>query len=151
MTKAKGKSRKKEYEHFVFAIKTWEPDYSFSINQGSDRPDNYSEYVEIKLETVCIEPERCAGAATHFILSSRRRCFPNDAKLAPQEKRESCFGELRLNPKVGSYYGGIPHESMAAIISALSSQRLGCVVLIGAPLSRGSSWCQSIQLLPRWE
>src|SRR5689334_4849950 len=105
MAKAKGKIRKKEYEHFVFTIKTWEPDYSFSINQSSDSPDNYSEYIEIELETICIEPKKCAGAATHFILSSRRHCFPNDVKLPAQEKRKRWIGELRLSPKEGSYYG----------------------------------------------
>ncbi len=151
MVKAKRKSPKAEYEHFVFKIKTWEPEYHFSVNQRADEPGNYSEHVEIKLEATCVEPKKCAGAGSHFILSSRRHCFPNEAKLIPLDKREKWLGELRLSSKEGWYYGGIPHESTAAIISALYSQLLGYLVLRGAPLYRGSSWCQSIELYPRWE
>ncbi len=151
MTKAKTKRPKKEYEHFVFEIKTWEPNYNFSANRISDRPGHYSEYIEITLQTTCIEPTECAGSATRFILSSRRHCFSNEAKPLPLDKREKWVGELCLSKKEGSYYGGIPHESMAAITSALSSQKFGCVVLIGPPLFRGSSWCHSIELSPRWE
>jgi len=151
MTKARGKSHKKEYEHFVFEIKEWEPDYTFSVNLRADQRGNYSEHIEIKLEATCIEPEKCAGAKSRFILSSRRHCFPSEVKLLPLDEREKWVGELHLSPKEGSYYGRIPHESAAAIISALSSKRLGCVVLRGAPLHRGSSWCQSIDLAPRWE
>jgi hypothetical protein len=149
MTEAKGKSRKKEYEHFVFEIKEWEPDYTFSVNLRADKPGNYSEFVEIKLEAICIEPKKCAGAASRFILSGRRDCFPGEGP--PLDKREKWLGELRLSPKDGSYYGIIPHESTAAIISALSSKQLGCIVLRGAPLYRGSSWCQSIDLVASWE
>jgi|SRR6185312_7725949 hypothetical protein len=151
MAKSKGKSRNQEYEHFVFKIQRWEPDYSFSVNQRPEGPENYSEYIELKLEALCVEPKKCAGAVTHFILSSRRHYFSKGGKLLPLNEREKWLGELRLNSKEGSYYGGIPHESMAAIISTLISQRLGCIVLRGAPLSRGSSWCQSIELSPRWE
>lgn len=151
MTKARSKRRKEEYEHFVFEIKEWEPDYTLSVNLRPDEPGYYSEYIEIKLEAICIEPTKCAGAASHFILSSRRHCFPSEARLLPLDKREKWLGELSLSPKEGSYYGVIPHESMGAIISALSSKRLACIVLRGAPLRRGSSWCQSIDLAPRWE
>lgn len=147
---AKAKS-KKEYEHFVFEIKTWEPEYSFSVNQRPDGPENYSEYIEIKLEALCIEPTKCTGAVTRFLLSSRRHYFSRGAKLLPVKEKENWLGELRLSSKEGSYYGGIPHESMAAIIAALSSQRLDRIVLIGAPLFRGSSWCRSIELSPRFE
>jgi hypothetical protein len=151
MTKAKSKSHKKECEHFIFEIKEWEPDYTFSVNLRGDKPGNYSEYVQIKLEATCIEPKKCAGAACHFTLSSRRHYFPAEAKILTLNEREKWLGELRLSPKGGSYYGPIPHESTAAIVSALSSKRLACVVLRGAPLYRGSSWCQSIDLAAGWE
>jgi hypothetical protein len=151
MTKAKGNSRKREYEHFVFEIREWEPEYSFSVNLRGDQPGNYSEFVEINFDGACIEPSRFAGAATHFILSSRRRCFPDDAKLLRLDERQKWLGELCLSPKKGSYYGPIPHESMATIISALSSKRFGYVILRGGPLRRGSSWCESIDLTSRWQ
>lgn len=133
------KSRAVDHQLLIFEIKAWEPSYSFSVNRNFDREGDYSEYAELHLDTVCVYPEQYAGRPANITASSRRELFDRRNRMLKPEDRPTDLGLLELRPSGGSFYGGIPHDSLSFIVSALMAGQFRYVMLSGPSLKHGHS------------
>jgi hypothetical protein len=133
------RKRTPDHQLLVFEIKAWEPSYSFSINRKDDDGGDYSEYAELHLDTVCVYPEAFAGRTAKMIASSRRGLFdPPNPRRDPSEK-PSDVGLLDLPPSGGSFYAGVPHDSIPLLMAGLAGKHFQYVMLAGPPLARSHS------------
>ncbi len=118
-----------------------------ATNRDADDDAHYTEYSEIHLETVCIEPEKISGRPVHFLLSSRRNYLaPPRIRGMPNDKPTS-VGLLHIRKDGGGYYGGVPHESISIMMTCLAANHFRYVMLSGPPLSYGESWCTDLHLM----
>jgi len=129
--------RKPPHETFFFEIEGWQPNYTFSANLDRDRDTEFREYAEIHLDAVCLEPVRVAGAKVGFILSGRRSYLDQPAR--GEEQLNPAVGLLELSPTRGSFYAGVPHESLA-FLSIHLRERFRYILLSGPALFRGKSF-----------
>ena len=136
--KKQRKGQEGEYRLLMFEIKEWEPSYSFSTNRQKYAETDYSEHAELHFKTVCIYPEKFAGRSASMIVSSRRDLLvPPDPRRDPRDKPTN-IGLLELPPSGGSFYGGVPHETMSFLLSGLVADRFRYVTLSGNSLPRGA-------------
>ncbi len=134
--KAHGR-RSPDHQMLIFEIREWEPNYSFSLKRGGDWEGDYSEYAELHLDTVCVYPELYSGRTATMIFSSRRGLFnPPNPRRDPGE-RPNNVGLLNLPPSGGSFYGGVPHESVPYLMSGLATEKFRYVMISGPSLKRG--------------
>ena len=133
------RKRVPDHQLLVFKIKAWEPSYSFSVNRSGDGESDYSEYAELHLDTVCVYPDAFAGRRARLLASSRRGLFdPPKSRRDPGEKPNS-IGLLNLPPSGGSFYAGIPHDSVPFLMAALAGQQFRYVMLSGPSLKQSHS------------
>jgi hypothetical protein len=126
-------------EAFLFEIKSWKPEYTFSRN-GSDDDDNpYSEHLELFFETVCVEPEKLAGRKVSLLLSSRRDYLDPPSRRNGQDGKPKSIRHFHIPPSGGGFYTGVPHESMSFLMTALIHGQFRHAMLSGPPLYRGQT------------
>jgi hypothetical protein len=144
-SKKRGKPRV-EYETSVFEIKEWEPSYTLSVTARKEDPESYSEYIELHLETSCIEPKKFAGRVAGMILSSRRGFHTLKRDFDAGSQLDS-IGFLTLRPAGGSFYAGIPQETMEFLAHALAVGKLRYVMLTGSTFVRSESKITSLHMM----
>ncbi len=135
-----------EYESSVFEITEWEPSYTLSINGSKEDPETYSEYAELHLETSCIEPKKFAGRVAGMILSSRRG-FHTLKRAFDAGSQPDSIGLLSLRPAGGSFYAGIPQETIEFLAHALAIGKLRYVMLTGSTFVRSESKITSLHMM----
>ena len=133
------KSKAADHQLIIFEIENWEPSYSFSLNGKGDDGRDYSEYAELHLDTVCVYPDEFIGRKAKVIASSRRELFASPNPPREPGEKPSYIGLLELRPSGGSFYAGVPHDSMTFLMSAIASQHFRYVMLSGPSLKRGHS------------
>ncbi len=133
------KSRPADHQLLIFEIKQWEPSYTFAVNRMPDREGEYSEHAELRLDTVCVYPDQFAGRTATITASSRRELFDRRTKFLRKEERPDSLGLLELKPSGGSFYAGVPHDSLPFIVSALVAGQFRYVMLAGPSLKRSHS------------
>jgi hypothetical protein len=131
--------RTPDHQMLIFEIREWEPNYSFSLKRSGDSEEDYSEYAELHLDTVCVYPEPLSRRTATMIFSSRRSLFDHhNPHRDPSEKPDN-VGLLNLPPSGGSFYGGLPHDSVPYLMSGLATERFRYVMISGPALKRGHS------------
>lgn len=133
------KSRVPDHQLLIFEIKAWEPSYSFAISGNMDEPDLYSEFAELHLDGACIYPDEYAGRMLKIVASSRREMSERPKRWPRDEERPKEIGLLELWPSRGSFYAGIPHDSLPFILAGLAAGQFRYVMLAGPSLKRGHS------------
>jgi hypothetical protein len=140
MPRKKSRGRKPTpHEAFLFEIRSWKPEYTFSTNGSDDDDCPYSEHLELFLETVCVEPEKLAGRSVSLLLSSRRNYLDPPSRKDEQDGKPKSIGHLHVPPSGGGFYTGVPHESMSFLMTALIHGQFRYAMLSGPPLYRGQT------------
>ena len=133
------KKRTPDHQFLIFEIKAWEPSYSFSVNRSGDDESDFSEYAELHLDTVCVYPDPFVGRTAKMIASSRRGLFnPPNPRRDPNEKPNN-VGLLDLPPSGGSFYTGVPNDSLPFIMAAIAGGHFRYLMLSGPSLKRSHS------------
>jgi hypothetical protein len=143
----RNKQHKRQIEEHVFLmfeIKVWEPSYSFSLNRQKNAETDYSEYAELHFQTICIYPEKYSGRTASMIMSGRRGLFVPQNPRREQCDRPTNIGLLELPPSGGSFYGGVPHDTMAYLLSALIDEKFQFIMLSGFALKRSAFFCTEL-------
>ena len=138
------KSRAADHQLLVFEIKEWEPSYSFSLNRSEDAESDYSEYAELHLNTACIYPDAFAGRTASMIFSSRRGLFEKPDPRRDDRDKPADVGLLNLPPSGGSFYAGVPHDTVPYLMSAIALERFRYVMIAGPSLKRSHSLATEI-------
>lgn len=142
-----GKARAPEMQTFLFEIKAWEPEYSWSINQDKVRESPYREYLALELHTTCIFPEKLVGRDALFVLmADRDRISPSVFQRDPGWKPR-CVGLLTLRPNDGHFYMRLPHENFVTLLTTLAHGLFRFVDVYGPVLSYGKSECSSFRFV----
>ena len=141
------RQRTQTYESYTFEVLEWEPTYSLSVNRDLRQDEVYSEYAELHIQTVCAEPEPFKGRATNMILSSRRNFHKIDRTLREPDWRPNCIGLLSLRADRGSFYAGVPQETINFLAGGLAHGKFRYVMLSGPSLYRRESMINSIHLM----
>jgi len=142
-----GKTRTPEMQSYLFEIKQWKPEYSWSINQDKVRDVPYREYLTLELHTTCIFPKKLVPREALFVLMADRdrinpTVFQHDPDWTPR-----CVGLLTLRPNGGHFYMGLPHENFATMLAALAHGLFRFVDVYGPVLSYGKSECSSFRFV----
>ena len=133
------KNRVPDHELLIFEIKAWEPSYVFAISGDHDRPEEYSEFAELRLDGACVYPDPYVGRTLKITASSRRELSERPKRWPRPEERADNIGLLELWPSRGSFYVGIPHDSLPFILTGLAAGQFRYVMLAGPSLKRGHS------------
>lgn len=145
--KRRGKPKTLPMTHFIFEIIRWEPGYSLSVDNRRDRKGPYNEFAHLAVHTACTFPETLAGRAAYFQLSGKRDCLEPEVFQRDPSWNARCVGMLELPPSRGCFYTSVPHDSLLFLLTSLSHGLFRFVMLYGPILSRGKSFCSSMELL----
>jgi len=145
--KAVGRPRTQYPELFMFEIKGCKPSYHLNVNLNPRETGAYGEIALMELETNCTYPEKLAGRTARFDIYGKRDFMqPEEYRLNPKW-RDNCVAFLQLPPSGGSCHARIPYEYMTFIMTAISQGLIHFIYLYGSPLSRGTSFCTSMQFM----
>ena len=129
--------RAPDHQLLIFEISAWEPSYAFSLNRSGQDESDYSEFAELHLDTACVYPEPLAGRKASMIFSGRRGLFDKpDPRRDPRDKPYD-VGLLQLSPSRGSFYAGVPHDTIPFLMSGIAVKQFRFVMVAGPPLKKG--------------
>jgi hypothetical protein len=149
--KKRVKRRQLEMESYVFSIKEWKHDYSWSINLDKYRQSPYREHLAIDLDAECVFPQALTGRTVRFALMAERSAlrpavFENDPEWIPR-----CVGYLEMKPSGGHFYMSFPHDSFVPVLNSLSQGRFRYIDVYGPKRSRSGSYCSSFRLMSSFD
>ena len=131
--------------HFVFEIQKWEPSYTLSVADRRDRDGPYHETVLIELETACVLPKKLAGKKVTIDVFGKRNAFDSASHLHDPMWNARWMGLLDMLRSEGAFYTSMPHDSLPLLLASLAHGLFRYVLLWGPALSRGKSFCTSIE------
>ena len=72
MPKQKKRVPNQAYEHFIFEIGDWAPEYSFGTDQSYHATSLYSDHALLTIAGSCMFPSRFVGRTTSIRLAGER-------------------------------------------------------------------------------
>ena len=145
-TKRPKRRRIQETQSFVFEIRSWQPQYFWSVNNTKFLEGPFWEHVGIEAEASCLLPKKVAGRTATFDFSGSRDFPDREAQRRDPSWRPKGIATLDLPPTNGRCYCSVPVEYLSFLMAGFAHGLFKFIVLSGPPLSRGHSTCTSIHL-----
>lgn len=134
-----------DYRSYVFRIVSWEPSYSFALNDGPLHDGPYWEHVQLVLTAECLAPSKMAGRISTFTFLGNREEARALNQPPNSDWRPLCVGSLTVRGDRTEYLGSLPVDSLWGLVSALPSGTLQFLDMHGERLRYGSARIRSIR------
>lgn len=131
-------------ESFIFELGEFQSSYMLGVNPRQDEDEPWWEHFSVLINATCILLKKVAGRIARFDIVADRKMFVPNAGAREPNWRPLGVGLLELPPSGGRFYVSVPHDTMLAFLTAVSSGHFGYAVLSGEPLARGRSLCRSL-------
>ncbi len=133
-----------DYRTYIFRIASWEPSYSFALNEGRFGHGPYWEHVELIVSGECLAPSKTAGRIGKLTFLGNREESRTLEQSLDSDRQPLCVGTLTVRGDRTEYLGSIPFDALWGLVGALSSGTLKFMDMYGERLRYGSARIRSI-------
>ena len=112
---SRAKAYENPYRSYIFRVASWEPYYSYSLNDGRLHPGPYWEHLELRVAGQCLAPARAAGRTVGltFLGSREQTDYLEDPPRS--EWRPLCVGTITLRGERAEFLGSIPFDGKRCV------------------------------------
>lgn len=133
-----------DYRTYIFRIASWEPSYSFALNEGRFGHGPYWEHVELVLSGECLAPFKVAGRIGKLTFLGNREEARALEQPPDSDWKPLCVGTFTVRGDRTEYLGSLPLDALWGLVAVLPSGALQYVDMYGERLRYGSARIRSI-------
>lgn len=139
MARTKHRSRRHEYQSYIFRVENPEVSYGLSIDRKGWTDGPYWEHFELSVRGTIVSPESVQGRQGTLTFLADRRITRDLDHPIESRSQPIAVGTLTVWGGTTSYLGSLPNDALWHLLAALTRGEIQMLALHGEALYRGSA------------